>query len=52
MHGLHPDEVKSKLGTKLKGAGPPESEHAVFDLLHNAGFEWPQRCFSRLFWGA
>ncbi|MGX9934811.1 class I SAM-dependent methyltransferase [Advenella kashmirensis] len=52
MQGLHPDEVRSKLGTILKGADPPESEQAVFDLLHSAGFERPQRFFSSLFWGA
>lgn len=52
MQGLHPDEVKAKLDTILKGAVPPESEQAVFDLLHSAGFEQPQRFFSSLFWGA
>jgi tRNA (cmo5U34)-methyltransferase len=52
MQGLNPNEIKAKLNTILKGAVPPESEQAIFDLLHNAGFERPQRFFSSLFWGA
>jgi tRNA (cmo5U34)-methyltransferase len=52
MQGGSPDEVEAKLAKILQGADPPASEHAVADLLAEAGFEQPQMFFSSLFWGA
>jgi tRNA (cmo5U34)-methyltransferase len=52
QHGASPDEVKAKLGKILQGADPPQSEAAVQNLLHEAGFGDVTRFFSSLFWSA
>ena len=52
MKGATPDAVRAQLAKILQGADPPASEKAVFDLLHEAGFDAPLRFFSSLFWGA
>jgi len=52
MQGASPEQVKTRLGTILHGADPPDGEQAVAELLAGAGFAPPTWFFSSLFWGA